>query len=139
VRSKLLKHGGNELFDSSRIPGEIIDVVVVSPDYARRFPQVVEALRDGWFRALEHMKQHPTESAAIMAPREGLSTEEFLAAIGLLKIPSREENAALLAGDKPALPATAEKLQRVLLERRLQEHPVELDTLLGYYRALQTD
>ena len=129
VRSKLLKQGAVELFDSSRIPGEIIDVLVVRQTYLERQPQVVDAMLNGWFKALAFHDSEPATSAAIMARRHDLSVEEFLDALATLHIPSLQENIRQLSGPEPALNKTANLLQDVMLDHNLQDNPVALDTL----------
>jgi NitT/TauT family transport system substrate-binding protein len=137
VRSKLLKQGANELFDSSRIPGEIVDVLVVRQAYLERQPEVVEAMLDGWFKALAYHDSEAKRSAAIMARRHDLSVEEFLDSLARVHIPSLQENIQQLSGPAPALNKTASRLQSVMLGHSLQDNAVELDTLY-YPRSLKT-
>ena len=137
VRSKLLRQGANELFDNSRIPGEIVDVLVVRQAYLERQPEVVKAMLDGWFKALDYHESHSKSSAAIMARRQDLSVEEFLDSLAKLHIPSLQENIQQLGAPSPALNKTASRLQSVLLEYNLQENEVELDTLY-YAQSLKT-
>ncbi len=137
VRSKLLKQGAVELFDSSRIPGEIVDVLVVREAYLNRQPKVVEAMLEGWFKALGYYDSDATASAAIMARRQGMSAEEFLDSLDGLHIPSLQENLEQLNGPSPALHTTASRLQRVMLDHNLQNKRVDLDRLY-YPQPLKT-
>jgi NitT/TauT family transport system substrate-binding protein len=137
VRSKLLKQGAVELFDSSQIPGEIVDVLVVREAYLKRQPQVVEAMLKGWFKALGYYDSDATASAAIMARRQGLSAEEFLDSLAGLHIPSLQENLEQLNGSSPALDKTASRLQRLMLDHNLQNKVVDLDRLY-YPQSLKT-
>ncbi|MGE0862589.1 MAG: ABC transporter substrate-binding protein [Vicinamibacterales bacterium] len=50
-KSHLLEHGVIELFDSTAIPGEIGDVLVVRRDYAEAHPERAAALHQAWRRA----------------------------------------------------------------------------------------
>lgn len=66
VRSALLAHGARTLFDSSDIPGEIVDVLVVRQALIERQPQQLRLLMRQWFRALDHIRAEPADSAARM-------------------------------------------------------------------------
>lgn len=129
VRSKLLRQGANELFDSSRIPGEIVDVLVVRESYLQQHPDIVEAVLKGWFQALDYQASSPQRSAAIMAQREGLSVEDFTASLSLLQVPTLDGNLEQLYGPEALLKNTAGRLQHVMIEHKLQEKSIELDSL----------
>jgi NitT/TauT family transport system substrate-binding protein len=104
-------------------------VLVVRQTYLERQPQVVDAMLNGWFKALAFHDSEPATSAAIMARRHDLSVEEFLDALATLHIPSLQENIRQLSGPEPALNKTANLLQDVMLDHNLQDNPVALDTL----------
>ena len=57
VRTRLLTAGGHEVFDSSKIPGEIVDVLVVSGDTLERYPGKVKTILEGWFKALNYLRE----------------------------------------------------------------------------------
>src|SRR6185436_4054176 len=54
-RSRLLATGAKLLFDSSKIPSEVTDVLVARESYLKSNPEAVEALLRGWFKALKYM------------------------------------------------------------------------------------
>lgn len=95
-RTRLLKQGGRVLFDSTRIPGEIVDLLVARESVIRERPDHLRTLVVAWFKAREHLFAKPADSAALIAAREGLSSEELLGAFRLLKIPTLDENRRLL-------------------------------------------
>ena len=94
VRSKLLAAGAKPLFDSSQMPGEIVDVLVGRAALVDSHPQQVQALLKGWYRALDYARQHPTEAAERMARREGVSATQFAEASQGLRFVSLAENLA---------------------------------------------
>lgn len=96
VRTRLLAKGAKVLFDSARIPNEIIDVLVVRSDAVEDNLETVKALADGWFRAVSFLRQDPRTAARIASSRSRLSPEEFLASLNGLKIPTLEDNIGLL-------------------------------------------
>lgn len=130
VRGKLVDLGAQELFDSAMIAGEIVDVLVVRASYLAENQQIVQALLRGWFRALAFYAQHPQQGVEIMAAREGLSVEDFSRAIGKLRIPSLAENVQQLKGPAPKLLDTAQRMQKIMLERELLNKPVVMQQLI---------
>lgn len=119
VRTRLLASGARLLFDSSQIPNEILDVVVVRTDYLRAHPDVVAGFVGGWFRALAYLKEHPDAAAEKMKGYLKLSAAEVLQSLKGLRLPDRDEVGGLLSGDAPRLLETARTLQRLMLEQRL--------------------
>ncbi len=130
VRSKLLAHGAHILFDSSRIPGEIVDVVLVRADYLRRHPQVVTDLVHGWQQAQDYMKRAPDDALARMARREGITVTEMHAALQGMTLPDREENRKLLSGREPALRPALQRLAKFMWQEKLIHSPAPVDTLI---------
>jgi NitT/TauT family transport system substrate-binding protein len=113
-RTKLLKQGGRVLFDSSRIPGEVVDLLVTRESVLHARPDRLRALTKAWFAAREMMLHKTSEAAALVAPREGISPEEFAAALKLLTIPSLKENRRLLTRKEAELMQGFKKMHQVL-------------------------
>lgn len=119
VRSRLLAAGAHEVFDSSKIPGEIVDVLVVSAQTLELYPEKIEALLKGWFRALDYIKLEPKVAAGKIAPRLNLSTEEVLGAYEGLVWPGLEENLKFMTGPEAPILKTLNKLANEMLKRKL--------------------
>lgn len=130
-RTRLLAAGARILFDSSRLPGEILDVLVTRNEVASRRRDALSALVDGWFRALEYLRQHPVESARLVVDREHLKPEEFLAALKLIQQPDRAGNARLLGPGTNNLLGTLRRLSGVMVENKLLGAPVDPAPLLN--------
>lgn len=77
VKSKLLRRGGRIIFDSSQIPNEIVDVLVVEEVYIKKYPDVVQEVVKGWFKALKFWEGNPDKAITVMAKREGLTPEQL--------------------------------------------------------------
>lgn len=86
--TELAKHPDqiNQIFDSSQIPGEIIDIVALDPDIIKARPDDIRALRRAWDRAIDYAATHPEESNALMGEIEGISTQEFSETMKGIKI-----------------------------------------------------
>lgn len=119
VRSHLLAMGTHEVFDSSKIPGEIVDVLVVSDQALELYPEKIKALLEGWFRALNYIKAQPEVAAVQMGPRLNMSAEEVLVAYKDLIWPDQKENLRMMAGPEAPLLKTANKLADIMLKQNL--------------------
>ena len=116
VRSELLATGAEPLFDSSRIPNRIVDVLVVHADAAERHAEDLRTLLQGHFRAQAHLHSHPAESAAVIKARIGLAQAELADVYRGIHLPDLDENRRLLsagpAGLEPVLRDLAELMHR---------------------------
>lgn len=129
VRSRLLEAGAQVLFDSSRIPGRVMDVLVTTPEVAQRDGRTIERLIAGHFRARADLQAAPLEAAATMTDRLGISAQEVVASYRGLHLPDLEANRRYLEQPNPALGASAERLARLMVEQRLLERPVSVQGL----------
>lgn len=130
VRSNLLAAGGNLVFDSKQIPGEIVDVLVVPQAVLENQKKTLDVLVKGWFRALNYLHKEPQDAAARMAPREGIGPEQFLASLELLHIPNLKENQDLLSKTDPTLLNVAKKLSELMIEKKLLQQKPDIEHLL---------
>lgn len=128
AKTKLLAMGGRAIFDSSRIPNEIIDVVVVRADLLQSRSKQITELKEGWFKALDYMRNNPADASQRMGKREGISSAEFSEALKGMTIPDRNENRRLLSG---ALLEPARRLADVMRQGKLLNKPVDPAGLLG--------
>jgi len=127
VKTRLLAAGAKELFSSREIPGEIVDVLVVHEEFARRHPGQVRELIAGWFRALDYRHTMPDEAAEFTARRLKISPGEVLESYRGLHLPGSEENRRLLSN---GLTPTLERLQTTLLREGLLSRKHALEDLL---------
>ncbi len=137
VRTRLLKAGAVNLFNSSMIPGEVVDVLVVRRDYLKKNPERAIALRQAWFAALAQIRQSPHDTAKFMAVRELATAEEFEASLRGLHLPDEAESRVLLGGDTPKLLASAERLKTVMREAGLLQQDIPLPPLFTLPEAVK--
>jgi NitT/TauT family transport system substrate-binding protein len=130
VRTKLLAVGARQVFDSSRLPGEIVDVLVVRRTSSAKQGEHIGQLVRGWFKALDFIRKDPDRAASLMAPREKLSADDFRKALLGLRLPEVADNRLMLAGPAPALIAPIQQLSRVMLASQLLKHPPDVNGLL---------
>jgi len=130
-RAQFLRAGATTLFDSTRIPGEIVDLLAVRASVLDKEPHAIQALLSGWFDALDYMKREPADAARRMGIRQQTSGEQFLAAQEGLHVPSREENLRMLGGKAPALAVTGRRLMGLMVDTRLLRNSIDIETVLA--------
>ena len=130
-RTQFLQAGAVNLFDSTRIPGEIVDLLAVRASVVEQRPKALQALLGGWFDALAYMQREPKDAARRMGVRQQTSGEQFLEAQQGLHIPSREENLRMLGGASPELAVTGRRLMALMLESKLLRSGLEIESVLA--------
>jgi NitT/TauT family transport system substrate-binding protein len=130
-RTQFLRAGAVTLFDSTRIPGEIVDLVAVRASALDRQPNAVSALIAGWFDALDYIRRDPVDAARRMGVRQQTSGEQFLEAQKGLHVPTREENLRMLGGAAPTLAVTGRRLMTLMVEARLLRSAFDIETVLA--------
>ena len=130
ARSQLRAMGARELFNSGDIPNEVMDVLVLRHGAGERHADQVRALLQGWFRALDLIRQDARGAARQMAPRLGIAPEAVIATFRELRLADRENNRAMLASDPPQLLEIAGKLQQTMLTNQLLRGPVDIAGLI---------
>ncbi|MDQ7055624.1 MAG: ABC transporter substrate-binding protein [Persephonella sp.] len=124
VKSKLTKIGGKVIFDSSQIPGEIVDVLVVERDYLDKHPQIVKKVVDGWFKAVKKLNENDVKK--IISQREKISMSDLERAYTGLKIPDRKENIVMLSKEQAKLLSVAVKLLHIMQEKKIITRRVDV-------------
>jgi NitT/TauT family transport system substrate-binding protein len=130
-RSQLLRAGARTLFDSTQIPGEIVDLLAVRADVVETRPQAIQSLLGGWFAAIDYMRGDPRDAARRMGIRQQTSGEQFLEAQRGLHVPTREENLKMLGGPAPELAVTGRRLMALMLEAKLLRTELKIEDLLA--------
>lgn len=126
--TKLEAQGAQRIFDSSRIPGRITDVLAVRADVLEAQADAIRALVAAHFEARQFFITQPTQASIHMAARLQTPVEEVPASLRGLQLPDAAENRRLLE-EGGNFHRTALELQRVMFEAgllRKQSGPHEL-------------
>lgn len=99
------------LFSSRDVPGEVVDVLAVSPELKRRDPSLVNKLISTWWSARRYAATHSRDALALMAQRQGITPAEFQRQEQGIAYPDRADQARLLAPDGP-IQAALERLRQ---------------------------
>jgi NitT/TauT family transport system substrate-binding protein len=103
VRTQLLNAGAIEVFNSTEIPGEIVDVLVAHKDVVSSHSDELFDISQGWFKALKQIKDEPVDSYRFIASRMKVTTREAKESYYGLSLPSLMENKKLLTGPQAPL------------------------------------
>ncbi|MDH5484671.1 MAG: ABC transporter substrate-binding protein [Gammaproteobacteria bacterium] len=112
--SEILKKKGHVIFDSSRIPNQIVDVLITRESYASQHPDKIKKLLNGYFNAIEFTKSQPDHAIAEMAKIENIEPFQYKKSLEGIHIPDLDSNYALLDGEESKLKSTMENIKTVL-------------------------
>ena len=88
--------GAHALVTSADYPETIMDSLVVTEAYAKEHPEVVEAVSEAWYKAVDYMKENPEEAYEMMASGfEEVTAEDIAGDVEGLAFFGREENEEL--------------------------------------------
>jgi NitT/TauT family transport system substrate-binding protein len=130
-REQLLRAGAQSVFDSTQIPGEIVDLIAMRMGVLDAQPKSVQELLSGWFKAIDYLNRQPRDAAQRMGIRQQISGEQFLKTLQGLHIPTRAENLRMLSGPKPELAASGRRLMDLMLDAKLLRTPLEIENYLA--------
>jgi NitT/TauT family transport system substrate-binding protein len=115
---QLAAEGARVIFDSSQMPGEIVDVLVVRRSYLQSHPAQVDTLIRGWLAALDMLRERPAEAARRMGPRVELDEGRFLEAMKGVRYLDMREQREQLMGERPRLMETLERLGALMVRAK---------------------
>jgi len=106
------------VFDSSKLPGEIIDLMVVNTATLKDNPALGKALTGAWFEVMALMKANDTAALTRMAKASGTELAEYKAQLkttALFHTPAE----ALAFATQPALAETMKRVARFSFDKKL--------------------
>ena len=121
-RTKILKDvkGTSAVFDSSKLPGAIPDLLVMKSDVAASRKAEVQNIADAWYDAIDWWHKNPDKAVAIMAKRTDTPVGDYKDFIKGTRIFSATE--ALAAMTKSARPtslyATGPTISKFLMDAK---------------------
>jgi NitT/TauT family transport system substrate-binding protein len=125
------------VFTSSRIPGEIVDVLALDEAVIRDRPEDVAGVIRAFYRAVRFAQEHPDEAWQIMAARERVTPEEFRRALqtGITLVSLADQQKFL--GKDSSLPSVVARVSQVLKDKGLLSSVhADQDLLNGHPAAL---
>ncbi len=129
VKSRLVARGGQVIFDSSQISGEIVDVLAVRESFLAQYPDAFRQLTTQWFRALDYIQQHPADAAQRMQPRLRLPINKIMQQYQGLDLGDLPTNRAYF--EKGLAFDNALRLMQVMRAQGLLQHDVDMRSLFS--------
>ena len=129
VRSQLLAEGAHQIFDSSQIPGEIVDVVVIHDKHLREHEKNLKVLLNAWFRSLDYLETHSDDAVRLMETRLMIAPDEIRNSYKGLEFPDLGENIRMLEGNSSPMVKTAARLAETMRSTDLLKKDVKLANL----------
>lgn len=120
---QLEQKGARNIFDSSSLPGEIMDVLVVRTAYLKQNPRRVEQMISGWFQAVDYLENLQEGE---LRPLGLLSASEFEEAVDDIKFAGLEENRSFFEADAVRLSAILRARRDFLTSAGGVSGPVQL-------------
>ena len=131
VKSRLLAHGAKVIFDSSLIPGEIIDVLAVRSEVFNASPDAFAELTEKWFQALAYMQRQPDDAARRMQPRLRVSPDQLGEQYTGLQLGTLQLNQSFFNNAANPPIKKAEQLAQVMRDKGLLQRDLDLNRLFA--------
>jgi NitT/TauT family transport system substrate-binding protein len=128
-KSRLIAQGAHSLFDSSALPGRIMDVLVTRDAVIQQREAELKALLAAYFQAQARFSQHRADAMEIIASYLGVRRNEAEMQAKGITVPDLMENRELLLG-LPGLKAKVDELATLMRERQLLLKPIDTDNFL---------
>ena len=115
VKSRLLDAGLHVIFDSTQIPNEIFDLLVVHEDvYQARRDDICRLVKD-WYKTLNYIHDNKADAAQRITRRLRVATDEFDHVMGGIILPDAFRNRQLLGGDTPGILQASARLSDIMV------------------------
>ena len=130
ARSDIIQNGGNVLFDSTQIPGEIVDVLIVRAEKMKLLEKNINDLKYAWFKAVGNIQRSPNKYAKTIDKRMRVGEENVMTMFEGLAFPDKVKNELLLnSTEGQNLLISSKKLARIMSENGLMDSIVDTDVM----------
>jgi len=130
ARSEIIENGGNVLFDSTQVPGEIVDVLIVRAEKMKLFKKNIDDLKHSWFKAVGKIQSSPNKYAKTIDKRMRVGEENVMSMFEGLVFPDKEKNDFLLTSmEGKSLILSSRKMAKIMSENGLIGSIVDTDIM----------
>jgi NitT/TauT family transport system substrate-binding protein len=130
-KSKLISLGAIKLFDSTQIPGRIVDVLVTRQSVIDKQKELLKIIVVGHLKALEYIQQHPEKAAKRIAPRLAVQDTEVMKQFDGITLPGILENQIFLALQSRTLSKSIEELTILMSKKQLLFKAIDTSLLIN--------
>jgi NitT/TauT family transport system substrate-binding protein len=128
-RTRLARRGIKTIFDSTKLPEDIADVLVAPERLVSKPTAGLHEATSGWFRALDYLATNGEDAAARMAPREGLTAPQFTEALTRVTFIGLSENQRQLGTPGSPLLGHMRRMMDFMTRAGMLPHEVDPDPL----------
>lgn len=127
--------GAHAIVTSADYPDTIMDSLVVNAKYAEENPEVVEAVAEAWYKAIDFLNENPEEAYEMMASGfEEVTAEDVASDVQGLEFYGREENQKLnTSGEEGNIFDISQKMADFWMEKG----ECETDDLTEFFSLVQ--
>jgi NitT/TauT family transport system substrate-binding protein len=123
-KSKLLNKGMHVIFDSSKIPNEISDLIVANTKIFKTNKKTIKEFIKAYQKGYEYLKNNPKESYKIIAKYLHTTPDSVKTALNVIKLLGCKENYNLAKDDAKQLKIVANNVIKTLqIEGILKQTP----------------
>jgi len=115
LATQLRQAGYVNLFDSSDMPGQILDVLVVRAEHLQLRGADVDVMLRAWDQGLSHLQADLGAGALWLAPSLELSAQEYLATLSGLQFTSVADSLFYLSGVSAPLRRSGDALAQLMV------------------------
>lgn len=131
MKSALVQRGHPVIFDSRQMPGDIVDVLVVTAQAALAQSSQIVATLVAWERGRQALLLHPETMAVLLARGTGLDAAQYQRALDGLTLASLDDNLPWLGNGPGGLAQQSGPLVEVLLRLGVIRHRPDWPGLLA--------
>ena len=129
LKSQLLEQGGHVVFDSTMIPDEIVDVLVVRRSVLEQDQDRIAQVIHAWFRTLDYIHNNRDETLHWLSQQQQIVEASAAKAMDEIVFPGQEKNRSLLKKNGPTQ-QTLDQLSQIMLAKKLISNKPDTETLL---------
>ncbi|MDH5716276.1 MAG: ABC transporter substrate-binding protein [Spirochaetia bacterium] len=129
IKTKLLSKGAVNIFDSSNIPGEIIDVLVTREDIYENNKEEIQNVVNVWHTSLDYIKKDFSGATKFMNSRLKLSEDELKKTYKEIILADKKINEEILSGENPKIKIILEKLYDVMKKNKIITQEINIKNL----------
>lgn len=127
--------GAHAIVTSADYPNTIMDSLVVNTEYAEENPEIVDAVAEAWYKAIDFLNENPEEAYEMMASGfEEVTAEDVASDVQGLEFYGREENQKLnTAGEEGNIFDISQEMADFWMEKG----ECETDDLTAFFSLVQ--
>lgn len=129
--SRIVNQGAHVIFDSSQMPNEVLDLLVVHESVYEERKEDLCKLVNVWNKSLGYINLNPKKSADQIAARLAMNLKDYNNMMSGVHIVTREENKKFIGGDVPGLVKPANNLMKVMRENKILKANIDISKYIA--------